>query len=275
MNFELEMNSYEDICKILNIHPGLKPDVSAYDEEDQKAAVSLFRLWNANKAAWNGEMIDFNDDDQEKYEILFDLGDEVDPDSGLMYFTYRPVSNRSHVGARLLWPGITIAKHVTKVMQQDFMNMMKIPEKIIKTGNESLKLSTINSRSEVNSYEDICKILNIDPDLEPDVSAYTMEDKEAAISMFRLWKANKAVWNGEVIDFNNYDRNIYQHKYEVMCNLSDEAGGGEGFTYSSCSSTGDYSAVGARLLWPGTTIAKHMTKVMREDFINVMKIPKK
>lgn len=275
MNFESEVNNYEDICKILNIDPDLKPDVSAYDVEDQKAAVSLFRLWNANKAAWNGEMIDFNNDNQEKFEILFDLGDEVDPDSGFMYFTYRPVSSRSHAGARLLWPGITIAQHVTKVMQLDFMNTMKISEKIIKTDNESLKLSAVNFKSEINSYEDICNILTVDPDLEPDVSAYAKEDREAAISMFRLWKANKAVWNGEIIDFNNYDRNVYQHKYEAMCHLSDEAGGGEGFAYSSCSSAGDYSAVGARLLWPDTTIAKHMTKVMRKDFINVMKIPEK
>ncbi|MDP9959500.1 hypothetical protein [Chryseobacterium lathyri] len=275
MNFEAEVNSYEDICKILNIHPELEPDVSAYDGEDKKAAVSLFRLWNANKTAWNGEIIDFNNDDQEKYETLYDLGDETDPDSGLMYFTYRPVSSRSHAGARLLWPGITMAKHVIKVMQQDFMNVMKIPEKIIKTDNGSLKLSSMNFKSEINSYEDICKILNIDTDLEPNVSAYAEEDREAAISMFRLWKANKAVWNGEVIDFNNYDRNVYQHKYEVMCTLNDGAGGGSGFAYSSCSNAGDYSAVGARLLWPSTTIAKQMTKVMREDFINVMKIPEK
>ncbi|REC78594.1 hypothetical protein DRF60_09100 [Chryseobacterium elymi] len=275
MNFEPEVNSYEDICKILNIDPEIEPDVYAYDEEDQKAAASLFRLWNVNKAAWNGEMIDFNNDDQEKYETLYDLSDEIDLHSGLMYFTYRPVGSRSHAGARLLWPGITIAKHIIKVMQQDFVNVMKIPEKIIKTDNGSLKLSTMNFKSEINSYGDICKILNIDPDLKPDVSTYAEEDREAAISMFRLWKANKAVWNGEVIDFNNCDRNEYQQKYEVMCNLSDEAGGGSGFTYSSCSSAGDYSAVGARLLWPNTTVAKHMTKVMREDFINVMKIPTK
>jgi hypothetical protein len=56
----------------------------------------------------------------------------------------------------------------------------------------------MNFRSEVNSYEDICKILNIDPNLE--------QDKEAPASMFRLWKANKAAWNDEVIDFNNFDQ---------------------------------------------------------------------
>ncbi|MDQ0594389.1 hypothetical protein QFZ37_002758 [Chryseobacterium ginsenosidimutans] len=271
MNFESEVNSYEDICKILNINPDLKPDVSAYDEEDQKAAVSLFRLWNANKAAWNGEMIDFNNNDQAKYEILYDLGDEVDPDSGFMYFTYRFVSNSTHVGARLLWPSITIAKHMTKVMQKDFVNVMKIPEN---NKNESSKLRVISFKSEINSYEDICKILNIEPDLTPDISAYVEEHREAAISMFRLWKANKVAWNGETIDFNNYNPNVYQNKYEVMCNLSDEAGGGSGFVYFSCSNAGGYSAVGARFLWPSTTTAKHMTKVMREDFINVMKIPK-
>lgn len=129
----------------------------------------------------------------------------------------------------------------------------------------------MNFKSEVNSYDDICKILHIDPDLEPDVSAYDEKDRAAAVSMFRLWNANKAAWNGEVIDFNNFD----QKKYEVLCYLHDEADSGLGFAYRICAHVGFYGHVGARLLWPSETIGKHLTKVMRQDFFNVMKIPEK
>lgn len=126
-------------------------------------------------------------------------------------------------------------------------------------------------KSEVNSYEDVCKILNIDSDLKPDVSVYAEEDKEAAISMFRLWKANKVAWNGEIIDIDNFE----QDKYEVQFFLDDEAGLGLGFAYKICVFACTEARAGVRLLWPNATIGKHIAKVMQHDFINVMKIPEK
>lgn len=126
MNFKDEVNSYEDICKILNIDPNLKPEVSAYDIEDRKAAISMFRLWNANKAAWNGEVIDFNNDDQDKYEIRFYLEGEAGPGSDPEYFFSDKVYNYSSAGARLLWPSAAIGEHLTEVLRQDFINVMKM-----------------------------------------------------------------------------------------------------------------------------------------------------
>ncbi|MBB2149156.1 hypothetical protein [Pedobacter gandavensis] len=129
----------------------------------------------------------------------------------------------------------------------------------------------MNFIEEVKSYEDICKILNLDPNLEPDVSAYDDEDKDAAVSIFRLWKANKAAWNGEVIDWNNFS----QRKYEVWCDLSDEAGSGSGFSSFDYFYDHGCSFVGARLVWPSYEIGRHLVKIMEQDFINMMKIPKK
>lgn len=285
MNFKSEVNSYEDICKILNIDPNLEPDVSAYDEEDRAAAISMFMLWNANKAAWNGEVIDFNKFDQEKYEVICYLHNDADYGLGFAYRVCANASYSPHVSARLLWPSRTIGKHLTKVMRQDFINVMKIPEKEIKKVKDKVlqkdvrvneetkylntRLNKINFKSEVNSYEDICKILSIDPNLKPDVSVYNEEDKEAAISMFRLWKANKTAWNGEVIDFNNNNQKKYEIRFyfdDVYSDLDSEF-----YRYDNVY---DSSVVGARLLWPSSTIGEHVFNVMREDFINVMKIAK-
>lgn len=126
---------------------------------------------------------------------------------------------------------------------------------------------------ETQNYTDICSILGIDPAVTPDVSVYHDRDKEAAISNFRLWNANRAAWEsiGEEIDFNN--RN--QKKYEVYAWLHDDAGSGSGFSYYvfSCGYVG--SGVGARLCWPSLEIGKHMTKILTQDWINVFKLPKK
>lgn len=264
--FKSEVNSYEDICRILNIDPDLEPDVSAYDEEDKEAAISMFKLWKANKAAWNGEAIDFNKY-QSQYEIYCDLSDEADSGFGFAYYGNHYVSDYTHVSARLLWPSSFIAKHIFRAMPEDFYNMMKIPGE---AAYLTPKSGEMNFVEEVNGYGDVCKILNIDPDLKPDVSAYDEEDKEAAVSLFRLWKASKAAWNGEVLDFNN-DK---QEKFEVLCCLGDEDSP-LGFEYVSYQFFGSCTHVGARLLWPSIAIGKHLTEVMKQDFINMMKIPKR
>lgn len=266
MNFKSEVNSYEDICKILGIDPDLEPDVSAYDEEDKEAVISIFRLWKANKVAWNGEVIDFNIY-QPRYEIYCDLNNEAGLGLGFAYNTNHLSSDYTYVGSRLLWPSPTVAKHIFKVMHEDFFNMMKIPDA---TKYLATNASKINFIGAVKNYGDVCKILKVDPDLKPDVSAYDEEDKEAAVSLFRLWKANKAAWNGEVIDFNNDD----QEKFEIMYRLDDEDSP-FGFEYVSYRFFGPSTHVGARLLWSDVGVAKHLSEVMQQDFINVFRYPKR
>lgn len=129
MNFIEEVNSYEDICKILNIDPNVKPDTSAYDNEDRSAAVSLFRLWKASKAAWKAEkkVIDWNDWEQKKYSIWAELSDDAGSGSGFSSFGYYCVDDYSSVGARLVFPSLEIAKHIFEFMKEDFKNVMKYP----------------------------------------------------------------------------------------------------------------------------------------------------
>lgn len=122
----------------------------------------------------------------------------------------------------------------------------------------------------VNSYKDICKILNIDPDLKPDVSAYHERDKDAAVSLFRLWNANRAAWGDEIIDWDNYS----QRKYEIWCDLRAASGSGVGFSFIVFDYDCSGSDVGARLVWPSLAIGKHLVKILEQDFINVMKVKK-
>ena len=115
----------------------------------------------------------------------------------------------------------------------------------------------------------MCKLIGVNPELKPDVAAYSDRNKDAAVSMFRLWNANEAAWGKTVIDWNNYE----QRKYTIWADLYDEAGSGSGFAYCVYSYAFDLSIVGARLVWPSLEIAKHVFEIMKEDFKNVMKYP--
>lgn len=127
----------------------------------------------------------------------------------------------------------------------------------------------MNFIKEVTSYAEMCKLIGVDPELKPDVSTYSDRNKDAAVSMFRLWNANEAAWWKTVIDWNNYE----QRKYTIWADLYDEAGSGSGFAYNVYYYDCDYSYVGARLVWPSLEIAKHVFEIMKEDFKNVMKYP--
>lgn len=127
MNFIEEITSYADMCKLIGVNPELKPDVSAYSDRNKDAAVSMFRLWNANEAAWGNVVIDWNDDDQRKYTIWADLYDAAGSGVGFAFNDYDYGGDFSDVGARLVWPSLEIAKHVFKIMNDDFKNVMKYP----------------------------------------------------------------------------------------------------------------------------------------------------
>lgn len=129
----------------------------------------------------------------------------------------------------------------------------------------------MNFKKEINSYEDLCKILGIDPELKPDVSAYDDEDKAAAVSMFRLWKASKASWKFEkkVIDWNNPN----QRKWSNYARLDDAAGSGSGFSFDASHFDDAYSYVSSRLTFPSKEIAEHVFSFMQVDYKNVMKYP--
>lgn len=114
---------------------------------------------------------------------------------------------------------------------------------------------------EVTSWEDICKILDRDPNLLPDTSAYDEDDKAAAIAEFKIWMISKSAWKseGKVIDWNDWD----QEKWQPWFDLS-----GSGFSFGDYYYGIDYSVVGSRRVFPSREISKYLCETV---FIDLFK----
>jgi hypothetical protein len=123
---------------------------------------------------------------------------------------------------------------------------------------------------QVKSYQDVAKILNIDPNNLPDVSAYADQDKEAATAIFKLWNASRAAWGDIKIDWDNYS----QRKYYGWFDLRASAGSGSGFACDDYDCAYGYSHVGARLVFPSLEDLKHAVKVFEQEYKAVFTIPK-
>ena len=127
---------------------------------------------------------------------------------------------------------------------------------------------------EITGYEDICQILNIDPNLKPDVSAYDDEDKQAALSEFKLWKVSKAAWL--LADKKqDWSRNNNQRKWSGWFWMADGAGSVAGFSYLDYVCDDDHSAVSARRVFPSKEDFEHAVKVFPELFKDTMTVPEK
>lgn len=107
---------------------------------------------------------------------------------------------------------------------------------------------------DVTSWEDICKILDRDPNLLPDTSAYDEADKVAAIAEFKIWMISKASWlsEGKTIDWTDWD----QRKYYPWFDLSPSSG--SWFSSSDYLYVCDCSFVGSRRVFPTKEICKHL-----------------
>lgn len=117
---------------------------------------------------------------------------------------------------------------------------------------------------EVTSWEDICKILDRDPNLLPDTSAYDEEDKAAAIAEFKIWMICKAAWKaeGKVIDWGNWDQKKWQPWFDM------NAGSGSGFSSGVYFYDYDFSLVGSRRVFPSKEICKYLCETV---FIDLFK----
>ncbi len=125
---------------------------------------------------------------------------------------------------------------------------------------------------EVTNYEDICEINGDDHTKLPDVSAYDDEDKEAAVSEFKLWKLVKAAWKaaGKKQD---WSRGNNQRKYFGWFWMADRSGSVGGFSYYDYDYGHDNSIVGARRVFPSREDLEHAIKTFPELFKNTMTIP--
>lgn len=125
---------------------------------------------------------------------------------------------------------------------------------------------------EVKNYEDICAINGDEPTKLPDVTAYDDEDKEAAVSEFKLWKIVKAAWKAAGIK-QDWTRGTSQRKWFGWFWMADRSGSGGGFSCSVYDCDYDFSSVGARRVFPSMEDLEHAVATFPEIFKSTMTIP--
>lgn len=127
-DFIKQVNSWEDICKLLKRDPENLPDVSAYDEEDKAAAIGSFKIWMASKAAWGDTKQNYDDTRQLKYYGWFDLRSSAGSGSGFSYDGFGCAVDLSGVGARLSFPSEAILRHVVKILEPEYRALYTVPK---------------------------------------------------------------------------------------------------------------------------------------------------
>ena len=111
----------------------------------------------------------------------------------------------------------------------------------------------------IKSFEDACKKENIDPLLLPDVSMILEEFRSPIINAYKLLIIYKAINNGWVPDWNNWD----QYKYYPWFRVTP---GGVGFSCSDCDLTLTDAHVGSRLCFESSEKCKYAAEQFNEIY---------
>ncbi len=106
--------------------------------------------------------------------------------------------------------------------------------------------------TDIKTFEDACQVLNLDAsNVIPDFSFYPEEDKEAMIAHAKLVLIAKALNEGWVPDWKDYD----QYKYYPWFDM--DSSSGDGFSYDNYGGWYTHSFVGSRLCFQSREIAKY------------------
>lgn len=90
----------------------------------------------------------------------------------------------------------------------------------------------------IKTFDDACKKLGINPDQLPDVAL--VEFRKPIIAAYKLMVIYKAINNGWVPDWNNYDQHKHYPWFEILSS-------GFGFSRAGYYFDFSYSTVGSRL----------------------------
>jgi len=95
--------------------------------------------------------------------------------------------------------------------------------------------------TEIKTFEDACKAINVEPTIIPDFSLFPESDQQAMIAHAKLVIIAKAINGDWVPDWTNGEWD----KYYPWFKMGSPSGGG--FSYCGCDYRGTVSAVGSRL----------------------------
>lgn len=102
----------------------------------------------------------------------------------------------------------------------------------------------------VTSFEEACKILNIEPVL-PAVDMLPIANQKAIIANYKLDVIQQASIGDWKPDWNNWDQNKYYPWFK-------QSSSGSGFSYCDFGFVGTLTTVGSRRVFPNVETAKHV-----------------
>lgn len=95
--------------------------------------------------------------------------------------------------------------------------------------------------TEIKTFEDACKAINVEPTIIPDFSLFPESDQQAMIAHAKLVIIAKAINGDWVPDWTNSS----EYKYYPWFKMGSPSGGG--FSYNDCGGWGAGSGAGSRL----------------------------
>lgn len=118
--------------------------------------------------------------------------------------------------------------------------------------------------TQIKTYEDVCKVLNIEPTMLPDVSMLPEKDRGAIIAHYKLVKVAEALNDGWQPDWSNHNQYKYTAWFEVKA--SKKVPSGSGFSFSYYVSWYANTDVGSRLCFKSRELALHAGKQFEDLF---------
>lgn len=116
--------TWEEFCKQTGRDPKILPDVSVYDDRDKKNAIANFKLPLIIRHC-NGRQLNYNDSDEIKYEIWWEVIADKDQPSGLglSYHDCDGWYTLTTCGPRFAYASVEILKHMVKYFKELFEDL--------------------------------------------------------------------------------------------------------------------------------------------------------
>ena len=123
------LETFEAAAASLGLDPKALPVVTGLDEAIGKATIAAYKLFIISKAAWKGNKIDWNDNNQYKYYPWWDM--ETYPNNagsgaGFSFVDDVCDGSSSYVGSRLCYPDRETVKFVAEKHIGLYREMMVI-----------------------------------------------------------------------------------------------------------------------------------------------------
>lgn len=111
----------------------------------------------------------------------------------------------------------------------------------------------------IKSFEDACAKLGIDPENKPEVFLLSEEFRKSIVAVYKLIIIYKAINDGWIPDWGNWDQYKYYPWYRVL-----SSGFGFSFSYYFCDHT--FTSVGSRLCTDTSEKAMYIAEQFKAEY---------